>query len=99
MFSGDRKIPTRGSTVPMGNAAGPAGPRIGIFLSTLNFNDQFFFSYAFTNDSFSLFEHGTARGKRAKQKNSAKSNKFGTEMFLMFLLRKRIPTLYIFIHK
>ena len=40
-------------------------PRVGIFLSTLNINDQLFFSHTiiepnnFTIDAFSLFEHGT----------------------------------------
>ena len=42
----------------------------------------------------SLFEQGRVRGKWAN-KISAKSNNFGTKMFLLFQLRKRIPTLAI----
>ena len=48
---------------------------------------------SFTNVS-SLFEHGSVRGIWANKK-SAKSNTFGTKMFLLFQLRKRIPTLAI----
>ena len=53
VFSGDRKIPTRGSTVPVGNEAcrvstGTVGPRAGIFLEPLNTSDRFFFSYTTT---------------------------------------------------
>ena len=49
-------------------------------------------SNSFTNDSFSLFEHGSVGCKWVKDRISAKSNTFGTKMFL-FLLRKCIPTL------
>ena len=50
MFSGDRKIPTRGPSVPVGNEACQVSnwtvdPRVGIFMEPLNSNDQFFFSY------------------------------------------------------
>ena len=39
--------------------------------------------YNFTKDS-SLFEHWSGRGKLKKKKKSAKSNNFGTKMFLSF---------------
>ena len=50
VFSGDRKIPTRAPTVPVGNEAcrvsqWTVDPRVGIFLESLNTNDRFFFSY------------------------------------------------------
>ena len=53
VFSGDRKIPTRGSTVPVGNEVaefptGTVDPRVEIFLLTLNNNDRFFFSHTIT---------------------------------------------------
>ena len=53
MFSGDRKIPTRGPTIPFGNEAcrvsqWTVDPRVGIFLEPLNTNDRFFFSYTTT---------------------------------------------------
>ena len=53
MFSGDRKIPTRGPTVPVGNEACQVShwtvdPRVGIFLEPLNTNDRFIFSYTTT---------------------------------------------------
>ena len=53
MFSGDRKIPTRGSTVPVGNEAcrvshWTVDRGVGIFLEPLNTNDRFFFSYTTT---------------------------------------------------
>ena len=39
------------------------------------------------------------RSKWVKQKISSKSNNFGRKLFLLFKLRKRIPTLDIFIKK
>ena len=48
---------------------------------------------SFTNIAF-LFEYGSVRRKRAN-KNSAMSTNFGTNMFLLFQLRKLTPTLAI----
>ena len=50
VFSGDRKIPTLGSTVQWETRqasfpTGMVGPRVGIFLSPLNTNDGFYFSH------------------------------------------------------
>ena len=50
VFSGDRKIPTLGSTVQWETRqasfpTGTVGPRVGIFLSPLNTNDGFYLSY------------------------------------------------------
>ena len=57
-----------------------------------------FFSHTSSPNSYtnvsSLFEHVSVRGKWANKK-SAKSNKFGTKMFPLFQLKKRIPTLAI----
>ena len=49
VFSGDRKIPTLGSTVQWETRqasfpTGTVGPRVGIFLSPLNTNDGFYLS-------------------------------------------------------
>ena len=49
VFSGSRKIPTLGSTVPWETRqasfpTGMVGPRVGIFLSPLNTNDGFYLS-------------------------------------------------------
>ena len=53
VFSGDRKIPTLGSTVKWETRqasfpTGTVGLRVGIFLEPLNTNDRFFFSYSTT---------------------------------------------------
>ena len=50
VFSGSRKIPTRGSTVQWETRqasfpTGTVGPRVGIFLSPLNTNDGFYLSH------------------------------------------------------
>ena len=50
VFSGSRKIPTLGSTVwwetrQASFPTGTVGPRVGIFLSPLNTNDQFYLSH------------------------------------------------------
>ena len=51
----DRKIPTRGPTVPMENEAcrvshWTVDPRVGIFLEPLDTNDRLFFSYTKFSD-------------------------------------------------
>ena len=53
VFSGNRKIPTRGPTIPVGNETcrvshWTVDPRVGIFQEPLNTNDRFFFSYTTT---------------------------------------------------
>ena len=50
VFSGSRKIPTLGSTVQWETRqasfpTGTVGPRVGIFLSPLNTNDEFYLSH------------------------------------------------------
>ena len=50
VFSGSRKIPTLGSTVQWETRqasfpTGTVGPPVGIFLSPLNTNDEFYLSY------------------------------------------------------
>ena len=64
VFSGDRKIPTLGSTVQWETQqasfpTGMVGPRVGIFLSPLNTNDGFYLSHPHTPDRFSLSRMGS----------------------------------------
>ena len=89
VFSVDRKIPTRGSTVPVGNEAWnfPVDTEHQWLMPSQNIFEI----------GFSLIWTWSIRGKEAKWKILVKSNNFGSKLFLLFKLRKRIPTLDIFI--
>ena len=94
----DRKILTRGSTVRQASfPTGTVDLRVGIFLSTLNIIDRFFFSHI-SEYSFPPFKDGSLRGSlNERNKNiSAKSNNFVPKCSFC---TKCILTLDSFIHK
>ena len=57
------------------------------------------FSHIPSPNSFKNDSSLNLKVSKVNDRNKTKSNNFGTEMFILFLLRKRIPTLDIFIHK
>ena len=87
-------MPTRGSTVQMGDEV---YPRVGIFLVPQNINDQFFFSHTITEIDLRIqlnMEPSDVSEVNKRNKNFSNVKQFWYQN-VPFVLRKCIPTLDI----